>query len=207
MVRRLGWTSADLRSPFLHPRLGPPGIDHEQEHGDVLRVRFGTATRSDPRSFAAGRTGLLLSLATTIGGVLGEFLAGPVIDRRLDRSRKAGQKIIPEQRLLGLAPAPLIFIAGFLIFGLAFQFKLTYVAVAIGMALTCLALQVVTTPICAPTSLARSDHLDAYLTDAFKPQSAEIAQVLNVCRQTLAFTVPWWANAANVNLGFGASVR
>jgi hypothetical protein len=55
--------------------------------------------------FPVGRIGLCLSLSTTIGGVLGELAAGPVIDRLLHNARAKGDAPLPETRLKGMYPA------------------------------------------------------------------------------------------------------
>lgn len=119
--------------------------------------------------FKPAKTGVCLFVATFFGGVLGEVVAGPVIDRQMRRYReKNAGKVSAEQRLLGVIPSVPILVAGLLIFGLIIQKKGSYVAVCFGMALTCFAVQVAVTP------------TYAYVADAFKPQASECALIINV---------------------------
>lgn len=74
-------------------------------HRSILPALTVSKSFSQFYGFKAGRIGLCLSLSTTIGGVLGELVAGPVIDRQLHAARaKHGGNAPPETRLWGLLP-------------------------------------------------------------------------------------------------------
>lgn len=139
--------------------------------GSVLPALTVSKAFAQVYHFKAAKTGMCLFVATFFGGVLGELMAGPVIDRQMRyyREKHAG-KVNAEQRLLGVIPSVPILVAGLLIFGLIIEKKGSYVAVCFGMALTCFAVQVVVTP------------TYAYVADAFKPQASECALMINVRR-------------------------
>jgi hypothetical protein len=52
--------------------------------------------------FNAAQTGLALGGGTLVGGILGEFLGGIVIDRTLRKSREKGGEVVPEVRFRGI---------------------------------------------------------------------------------------------------------
>ncbi|KAJ6527777.1 major facilitator superfamily domain-containing protein [Mycena capillaripes] len=54
--------------------------------------------------WGSARTGVALSVSTTIGGVLGEVVSGPVIDKLIARSRKRTGRVRPESRSVSSLP-------------------------------------------------------------------------------------------------------
>ncbi|KAJ7463674.1 MFS general substrate transporter [Mycena latifolia] len=143
--------------------------------------------------WGSARTGVALSVSTTIGGVLGEFVSGPIIDKLMERSRKREGRVRPESRLHGMWPAIFLLPAGLLMFGFCIEhhaLKNSYVGATVGMAITCFAVQMITTPIIA------------YCVDCYKPQSAEVVQLLNFVRQEMSFTVGFWAIRYGDKVGF-----
>ncbi|KAJ6556439.1 hypothetical protein B0H19DRAFT_1235573 [Mycena capillaripes] len=141
------------------------------------------------------RTGVALSVSTTIGGVLGEIVSGPVIDKLMDRSRKRTGRPSPrdaysqshniiQSRLHGMWPTIFFLPAGLLMFGFSIanhDLEHSYIGATVGMAVTCFAVQMITTPIIA------------YCVDCYKPQSAEMIQLLNFARSEIPFTVGFWS--------------
>ncbi|KAJ7739364.1 MFS general substrate transporter [Mycena metata] len=143
--------------------------------------------------WGSARTGVALSVSTTIGGVLGEIVSGPVIDKLMERTRKRTGRVRPEARLHGMWPAIFLLPAGLLMFGFSIEnhaLKHSYVGVTVGMALTCFAVQMITTPTVA------------YCVDCYKPQSAEVVQLLNFARQEISFTVGFWSIRYGDLVGF-----
>ncbi|KAH8922967.1 MFS general substrate transporter [Atractiella rhizophila] len=159
--------------------------------------------------YKAGRTGLVLSLSTTIGGVAGELVAGPVIDRLMATYRKRNEgKVIPEWRLYGMWPGAILLPIGLIIFGVCIHFsdRVSVAGPAAGAAITCFAVQVVTTPAYSYREyLMIKNILNLTLllvTDCYKPQAGECAQILNFVRQELAMTVSFWALRYGEKVGF-----
>ncbi|KAJ6600945.1 MFS general substrate transporter [Mycena vulgaris] len=143
--------------------------------------------------WGSARTGVALSVSTTIGGVLGEVVSGPVIDKLMERSRKRSGRVRPESRLHGMWPAIFLLPAGLLMFGFSIEnhaLTHSYIGATVGMAVTCFAVQMITTPIIA------------YCVDCYKPQSAEVVQLLNFARQEMSFTVGFWSIRYGDKIGF-----
>lgn len=87
----------------------------------------------------SARTGVALSVSTTIGGVLGEIVAGPVTDRLISRSRQKTGKLHHEQRLKAMFPGAVLLPAGLLIFGFSIEnshLKDSYIGACVGMAVS-----------------------------------------------------------------------
>ncbi|KAJ7256593.1 major facilitator superfamily domain-containing protein [Mycena rebaudengoi] len=67
--------------------------------GSVMPAQTVSALFRTYYHWASARTGVALSVSTTIGGVLGEVVSGPVIDKLMERSRKREGHVRPEARL------------------------------------------------------------------------------------------------------------
>ncbi|KAJ7511591.1 MFS general substrate transporter [Mycena galericulata] len=161
--------------------------------GSVMPAQTVSALFRTYYKWASARTGVALSVSTTIGGVLGEVVSGPVIDKLMERSRKRSGRVHPESRLHGMWPAIVLLPAGLLMFGFSIEhheLERSYIGAAVGMAVTCFAVQMITTPIVA------------YCVDCYKPQSAEVVQLLNFARQEMSFTVGFWAIRYGDRVGF-----
>jgi hypothetical protein len=122
---------------------------------------------------------------------------------------KHGGEAPAETRLWGLLPGVVLLPAGLLIFGFAIAHHTTtsYIGPCVGMALTCFAVQVITTPICAfihaLSPVFDSDRMaDSYLIDAYKSEASEVAQLVNFARQTMAMTVGFWASRFGDKAGY-----
>ncbi|KAF8216685.1 MFS general substrate transporter [Mycena galopus ATCC 62051] len=142
--------------------------------------------------FNASQTGLALGLGTLIGSTLGELLGGIVVDRTMYLSRrgKADSEIIPEVRLRGIWAGAILQPIGLLIWGFCIQYKTSYIGPTIGFGIMCFAVQIISTVIYS------------YNADCYKPQTPEIAQVLNFGRQTVGMTVGFWAIPLGDKIGF-----
>ncbi|KAJ7781944.1 MFS general substrate transporter [Mycena maculata] len=142
--------------------------------------------------FTASETGLVLGLGTLIGSTLGELLGGVVIDRSMYLSRKGKKddEIIPEVRLQGIWVGAILQPIGLLIWGFCIQYKTAYIGPAMGFGVMCFAIQIISTV------------LYSYNADCYKPQTPEIAQVMNFGRQTVGMTTGFWAIAMGTKIGF-----
>jgi len=161
--------------------------------GSVMPAQTVSALFRTYYKWGSARTGVALSVSTTIGGVLGEVVSGPVTDKLMERSRKRDGRVRPEARLRGMWPAIFLLPAGLLMFGFSIsnhELKHSYIGATVGMAVTCFAVQMITTPIIA------------YCVDCYKPQSAEVVQLLNFARQEMSFTVGFWAIRYGDMVGF-----
>ncbi|KAF7307688.1 MFS general substrate transporter [Mycena kentingensis (nom. inval.)] len=141
--------------------------------------------------FTPSKTGLCLGLGTLIGSTLGELLGGIVIDRSMRMSRKkAGGAAVPEVRLHGIWAGAIIQPIGMLIWGFAWQYKTSWVAPTIGFAIMNFAIQIISTVVYS------------YTSDCYKPQTPEVAQVLNLFRQTFGMTLGFWAIPMGTKIGY-----
>ncbi|KAF7358685.1 MFS general substrate transporter [Mycena sanguinolenta] len=73
--------------------------------GSVMPSQTVSALFRTYYKWGSARTGVALSVSTTIGGILGELVSGPVIDKLMERSRKREGRVRPESRLHGMWPA------------------------------------------------------------------------------------------------------
>ncbi|KAK7063372.1 MFS general substrate transporter [Favolaschia claudopus] len=161
--------------------------------GSVMPAQTVSALFRTFYGWGSARTGVALSVSTTVGGVLGEVVSGPVIDKLMERARKREGHVRPEARLHGMWPAIFLLPGGLLIFGFSIanhELKRSYIGAAVGMAVTCFAVQMIQTPIIA------------YCVDCYKPQSAEVVQLLNFARQEISFTVGFWSIRYGDEVGF-----
>ncbi|KAF7366945.1 MFS general substrate transporter [Mycena sanguinolenta] len=143
-------------------------------------------------NFTASQTGLALGLGTLIGSTLGELLGGMVVDRSMYLSRKGNNdgEIIPEVRLQGIWAGAILHPVGLLIWGFCIRYKTSYIGPTMGFGIMCFAIQIISTVIYS------------YNADCYKPQTPEIAQVLNFGRQTLGMTAGFWAIPLGDKIGF-----
>ncbi|KAJ6617708.1 MFS general substrate transporter [Mycena sp. CBHHK59/15] len=154
--------------------------------GSVMPAQTVSALFRTFYKWASARTGVALSVSTTIGGVLGEVVSGPVIDKLMERSRKKEGRVRPEMRysgLHGMWPAIFLLPAGLLMFGFSIEnheLKHSYIGATVGMAVTCFSVQMITTPIVA----------------------SEVVQLLNFARQEMSFTVGFWSIRYGDQIGF-----
>ncbi|KAJ6619911.1 MFS general substrate transporter [Mycena sp. CBHHK59/15] len=142
--------------------------------------------------FNASRTGLALGFGTLIGSTLGELLGGIIVDRSMYRSRKGKKddEIVPEVRLQGIWTGVILQPIGLLIWGFCIQYKTPFIGPTMGFGIMCFAIQITSTVIYS------------YNSDCYKPQTPEIAQVLNFGRQTVGMTTGFWAMPLGDKIGY-----
>jgi hypothetical protein len=149
--------------------------------GTVLFAVTGAAAFGSIYKFDTLQVGLAIGVSTTIGSVVGEIFSGPVSDKVLyfANKRKGGQAE-PEARLHATWPGAFILPAGVIIEGVCLQYQTHWMGPVTGIAIGAFGLQIVST-----TTFA-------YLTDCYKPQSAEISTLLNFGRLTFSFTLGFY---------------
>lgn len=149
--------------------------------GSVLFAVTGAAAFGSIYHFDTIGIGLAIGLSTTIGTLLGEASAGYVSDRLVYLHAKANHGVSkPESRLFATIPGAILLPIGVIIEGVCFQYKTHYMGPVIGIGIGAVGLQIIST------------NIYAYITDCYKPQSAEIATLLNFGRQTFSFTLGFY---------------
>jgi hypothetical protein len=163
----------------------------------------------------SAHTGVALSVSSTVGGVLGEVIAGPVTDRLMRIARTgADGKVKPESRLHAMWPGVVLLPAGLLIFGFMIRFHKmhnSWVGACIAIGLTSFAMQVILTPVgfLSYFCFVWSDQLltsfnqgIAYVVDCYKGQAAQAVQILNFVRMMMAVSVGFWAIPFGDKVGY-----
>ncbi|KAH8805131.1 major facilitator superfamily domain-containing protein [Xylogone sp. PMI_703] len=149
--------------------------------GTVLFAVTGAAAFGGIYGFDTSQVGLAIGLSTTIGSLLGELVSGSVSDKFLYfANKRKGGNADPEARLHATWPGAFILPAGVIIEGVCLQYKTHWSGPVIGIGIGAFGLQIVSTSIFA------------YLTDCYKPQSAEISTLLNFGRLTFSFTLGFY---------------
>lgn len=158
--------------------------------GTVLFAVTGSAAFGGIYHFDTSQVGLIIGIPTTVGSVLGELISGSVSDRFLYLANKRhGGQAEPESRLHATWAGAFILPIGVVIEGVCLQFKTHWIGPAMGIAIAAFGLQIVST-----TTFA-------YLTDCYKPQSAEISTVLNFGRLTFSFTLGFYMVSVTASIG------
>ncbi|ORY00098.1 major facilitator superfamily domain-containing protein [Clohesyomyces aquaticus] len=150
---------------------------------------FGAASKYH---FDTVGVGLAIGLSTFVGTLLGELFSGPVSDYLvlLHRKRHDG-KLVAEARLHGMWPGFVLLPIGIIIEGVTLQKDAHWMGPVMGIGIAALGLQIVST------------NIFAYITDCYKPRSAEISTLLNVGRQTFSFTLGFYALPFAKETSFG----
>ncbi|MCJ1393748.1 hypothetical protein MMC18_006624 [Xylographa bjoerkii] len=150
--------------------------------GSVLFAVTGSAAFGGLYHFDPVGIGLAIGLSTFVGTLLGELLAGLVGDRLLYLYRRAHEgDPKPEARLQAIWPGFILLPVGVIIEGVCFQYRTHWAGPVIGVGIGCFGLQIIST------------NVYAYVTDCYKPQSAEVSTLLNFARQTFSFTIGFYA--------------
>lgn len=149
--------------------------------GTVLFAVTGAATFEHSYGFNTIQVGLAIGLPTTIGSILGEFMAGPISDRALRHAnRRHGGSADSESRLRATLPGAFLLPVGVVIEGVCLQYKTHWAGPMMGIGIAAFGLQIISTPIFA------------YLTDCYKPQSTELSTLLNFGRLLFSFTLGFY---------------
>ena len=152
-------------------------------YGSVLFATTGSAVYSQFYHFNTIQTGLILSIPLMLGCLIGEANAGWFIDWMVYRyARHHDGKRTPEPRLDALWLALLVPI-GVIVDGVCISHSRTssWVGSAFGLGLASFGVQVAGTV------------TYTYTTDCYKPQSPEIASLINVFRQVFSALIAFYA--------------
>jgi MFS family permease len=118
--------------------------------------------------------GLAYGGALTIGGVLGEFSAGWVVDLIVKRERtRLGRDPEPEVRLKAIWLGEFCVPAGLLIYGFTLQYHVMWFAPIFGMGLACFGLQIITTT------------TYTYAIDCYRTEGSEVSGHLKSIRHPI----------------------
>ncbi|KAL3468987.1 major facilitator superfamily domain-containing protein [Aspergillus californicus] len=138
----------------------------------------------------------LFFLAPLVGIILAERLAGPGSDWAMNRERRraatTNRQEHPESRLWFGLPGYAMSVIGVIIFGVTLQARVHWIGPCIGFGISNFGLQLVTTP------------LKTYCVDCHAERSGSVLQMINVIRQVISFTVPFWSPNLNESLGYAA---
>lgn len=149
-------------------------------------------------NFDAIQQGLFF-IGPLLGVVFGELLAGRGSDWAMNRERQlainTNRQPRLESRLWVGFPGYVLAMAGVLIFGFTLQNRTHWIGPCLGYAISNFGLQLVTTP------------LKTYCVDCYTAHSGSIFQFINIVRQIIAFSVPFWSpnlsEALGYDLGYG----
>jgi hypothetical protein len=111
-----------------------------------------------------------MGLPLTIGCMLGESCAGWISDMLINAYAKRHSGYRKPEVRLWLIPLCFIMDAGIVAYGFVVQQKRPWIDLAVCMAVAGFGLQVGTT------------MTYTYCTDCYKPQSAEVGSIINMCR-------------------------
>lgn len=136
--------------------------------------------------------GLAYGGALTIGGVLGEFIAGTVLDRIIKRARHrlGGQNPEPEVRLRAIWTGAILLPCGLLIYGFALQYRVHWFVALFGMGLAVFGLQPIGTT------------CYTYSIDSYKEQGGDVAALFNFIRQTFGMTYAFYVVLLCEKIGY-----
>lgn len=142
--------------------------------------------------------GLTYGTALTVGGILGEFFAGWVVDALYIRARRlhvnAGRSgtAPPEVRLTCVWPGEILVPSALLIYGFTLHYheNVHWFAPIFAIGLGCFGLQIITTT------------CYTYSIDCYREKSGEVAQVFNFARQMIGMTFAFYAKDLGDDIGF-----
>ena len=149
--------------------------------GSVLFAVTGAAAFGQIYHFNTAGVGLAIGVSTFVGTLLGELCAGTVSDYLLlIYTRAHDGESAPEARLQAIWPGAFLVPLGVIIEGVTFQAETHWSGPVMGISIAAFGLQIIST------------NVFAYITDCYKPQSAEISTLLNFGRQTFSFTLGFY---------------
>jgi MFS family permease len=126
--------------------------------------------------------GLGYGSALSIGGIIGEFISGMVVDSIVKRERKkrALANPPPEVRLKAIWSGAIICPAGLLIYGFSVQYKTHWIGALMGMGIAVFGQQVIATT------------CYTYAIDCYWLEGSEVAGFINFTRQEIGMTFAFY---------------
>jgi len=135
--------------------------------------------------------GLAYGGALTIGGVLGEFGGGMVVDRIMNRERQLrGTDVEPEVRLKAIWTGEILVPIGLLMYGFGVQYNVHFMIPIIAMGIAMAGVQVITTV------------AYIYAIECYRSEANEISQLINLIRQEFGFTFAFYAIRLGDAIGY-----
>ena len=131
-------------------------------------------------------------IAICTGTISGAQLCGPLMDYVYKRLiTRTGNTHVPELRIPLLLPGVFFTPIGFLLYGWAAQYHLSWLVVDVGAVLLSLGMQIFDTT------------LHAYVMDAYPEHVSSASAATQVLRSLLAFAFPLFSNRLYETLGYG----
>ena len=149
----------------------------------IFRERFGWDTLE---------VGLAYGGALTVGGVLGEGVAGVVLDAIVKRARqrRGGANPQPEARLQAIWTGAVLLPAGLLIYGFTIEYRTHWFVPLFGMGLSVFGLQPIATT------------CYTYSIDCYREQGGDVATFFNFLRQIFGMTFAFYVVLLCQRIGY-----
>ncbi|KAJ5606674.1 hypothetical protein N7510_009455 [Penicillium lagena] len=171
-------------------------------YGSALFALTGSRIAAVQYDFNVAQTGLLMGIPLTIGCMIGETSAGWVSDWALNAYARQHNGVRKPEIRLALLPGCLLLLAGVFPYGPLVQEKKPWINLAICMGVTGVGVQMAATMVYT------------YTTDCYKPQSAEVAAIINAYKSSefypgnallFAFTIGFYAVPFGETAGWNVS--
>lgn len=183
-----------------YPSILLPALYYATNYGfaSILPAVTVAAIFSEAYHWPTLTIGLTYGTALTLGGILGEFSAGWIVDTLLIRAQRrhiaSGKhgSVPPEVRLRCIWPGEVIVTSALLIYGFTLHYhaQVHWFAPIFAIGLGCFGLQIITTT------------CYTYSIDSYKENAAEVAQVYNFTRQIIGMTFAFYAKELGDRIGF-----
>lgn len=149
----------------------------------IFRERFGWDTLE---------IGLAYGGALTVGGVLGESVAGVILDAIVRRARRrlGGVNPEPEARLQAIWTGAVLLPVGLLIYGFTIEYRTHWFVPLFGMGLSVFGLQPIATT------------CYTYSIDCYREQGGDVATFFNFLRQTFGMTFAFYVVLLCQRIGY-----
>lgn len=137
--------------------------------------------------------GLAYGGALTVGGVLGELVAGSVLDALVKRARRrlgGGRNPEPEARLAAVWTGAVALPVGLLIYGFTIEYRVHWFVPLFGMGLACFGLQPVATT------------CYTYSIDCYRERGGDVATLFNFVRQSFGMTFAFYVVLLCKRIGY-----
>jgi MFS family permease len=159
-------------------------------YGSIIFVLTASSITEKLYGFDTGKTGVFLGVPLTVGCLIGEVCTGWISDLLINRYARTHDGYRKPEVRLHLAYLGLFLPAGLIINGVATAHGAPWIALAIGMLVASIGVQAATTLVYT------------YCSDCYKPQAAEISTIINLFRQSFAFTIGFYALPFGQSAGF-----
>ena len=198
-LRPLRFLLATLRLSW-YPSILLPALYYATNYGfaSILPAVTVAAIFKPAYGWKTLKIGLTYGTSLTVGGILGEFCSGWVVDALYIRAqRRHVQKhqtghAPPEVRLAAIWPGEILVTVALLMYGFTLHYhgSVSWFAPIFAIGLGCFGLQIITTT------------CYTYAIDCYREHSSEVAQVFNFARQMFGMTFAFYAVDVGEEIGF-----